>query len=176
MSGGTLYLIDGNSILYRSFYAIQRLATSQGFPTNAIYGFIATLRKLLDEAKPELLGIVFDAPGAKMREEIFEGYKAQRKPMPEDLVKQIPKLKEVLRAFRIPLYENARYEADDVLGSLAARASALKIKTVLSRPTRTSSSSWMRTLRSITRPRTSAWTRPWSRNFSGSSRPRWSTS
>ena len=131
MSGGTLYLIDGNSILYRSFYAIQRLATSQGFPTNAIYGFIATLRKLLDEAKPELLGIVFDAPGAKMREEIFEGYKAQRKPMPEDLVKQIPKLKEVLRAFRIPLYENARYEADDVLGSLAARASALKIKTVL---------------------------------------------
>jgi DNA polymerase I len=131
MSGGTLYLIDGNSILYRSFYAIQRLATSQGFPTNAIYGFIATLRKLLDEAKPERLGVVFDAPGAKIRQEIFEGYKAQRKPMPEDLVKQIPKLKEVLRALRIPLFENTRYEADDVLGSLAARASALNIPTVL---------------------------------------------
>ena len=131
MSGRTLYLIDGNSLLYRSFYAIQQLATSQGFPTNAIYGFIATLRKLLDEAKPELLGVVFDAPGAKVRQEIFEGYKAQRKPMPEDLIKQIPKLKEVLRAFRIPLFENARYEADDVLGSLAVQASARKIKTVL---------------------------------------------
>ncbi|MGD0783775.1 MAG: 5'-3' exonuclease H3TH domain-containing protein, partial [Candidatus Aminicenantales bacterium] len=92
---------------------------------------IATLRKLLDEAKPELLGIVFDAPGAKVRQEIFEGYKAQRKPMPEDLVRQIPKLKEVLRAFRIPLYENTRYEADDVLGSLAVRAAARKITTVL---------------------------------------------
>ncbi len=131
MSGRTLYLIDGNSLLYRSFFAIQHLTNSQGFPTNAIYGFIATLRKLLEEAKPELLGIVFDAPGAKIRQEIFEGYKAQRKPMPEDLIKQIPKLKEVLKAFRIPLYENARYEADDVLGSLAARAAAQKIKTVL---------------------------------------------
>jgi DNA polymerase I len=131
MTEPTLYLIDGNSLLYRSFYAIQRLATSQGFPTNAIYGFIATLRKILEESKPELLGIVFDAPGAKIRQEIFEGYKAQRKPMPEDLIKQVPKLKEVLRAFRIPLYENARYEADDVLGSLAARASARGIKTVL---------------------------------------------
>jgi DNA polymerase-1 len=131
MSGRTLYLIDGNSLLYRSFFAIQHLANSQGFPTNAIYGFIITLRKLLEEAKPELLGIVFDAPGAKIRQEIFEGYKARRKPMPEDLIKQIPKLKEVLKALRIPLYENARYEADDVLGSLAACAAAQKIKTVL---------------------------------------------
>ena len=67
MSEKTLYLIDGNSLLYRSYYAIQGLSTSQGFPTNAIYGFITTLRKLIDQAKPDYLGIVFDAPGPKFR-------------------------------------------------------------------------------------------------------------
>jgi DNA polymerase I len=131
MSGRTLYLIDGNSILYRSFYAIRGMATSKGFPTNAIYGFLATLDKLLEETAPDLLGVVFDAPGTKVRQEIFDGYKAQRKPMPEDLIKQIPRLKDVLRARRIPLYENSRYEADDVLGSLAHRAAEHDIDTVL---------------------------------------------
>jgi DNA polymerase-1 len=131
MTGGALYLIDGNALLYRSYYAIQRLSNSQGFPTNAIYGFIIALRKILDEAKPEYLGIVFDSPGPKYRQEIFKDYKAQRKPMPDDLVKQVPRLKEVLTAFRIPLFENSRYEADDVLGSLAVRAAASNLKTVI---------------------------------------------
>jgi DNA polymerase-1 len=111
MSRPTLYLFDGSSILYRSFYAIQRLSNAGGFPTNAIYGFIATMRKIMDGRKPDLLGIVFDTPGPKVRHEIYEDYKAQRKPMPDDLVVQIPRLKEVLSAFRIPLFENSRYEA-----------------------------------------------------------------
>ncbi len=131
MTPAALYLIDGHSLLYRSFYAIRRLSNSRGFPTNAIYGFVATLRKILDEAKPELLGIVFDSPGPKLRHEIFEKYKAQRKPMPEDLVRQIPVLKEVLAAFRIPVLEDSRHEADDVLASLAARASAGHMRTVI---------------------------------------------
>jgi DNA polymerase-1 len=131
VSEKTLYLIDGNSLLYRSYYAIQRLSTSRGFPTNAIYGFIATLKKLTDEAKPDYLGIVFDAPGPKLRHEIFKDYKAQRKPMPEDLVKQIPKLREVIAALRIPVFVYEKYEADDVLGSLARKATAGKMKTVI---------------------------------------------
>lgn len=131
MSEKKLYLIDGNSLLYRSYYAIQRLATSQGFPTNAIFGFINTLRKLMGEAKPEYLGIVFDAPGLKQRHELYKDYKAQRKPMPEDLVKQIPKLKEVIAALRIPVIIQASQEADDVLGSLARRAAADDFQTVI---------------------------------------------
>jgi DNA polymerase-1 len=131
MSRPTLYLFDGSSILYRSFYAIQRLSNAGGFPTNAIYGFIATMRKIMDGRKPDLLGIVFDTPGPKVRHEIYEDYKAQRKPMPDDLVVQIPRLKEVLSAFRIPLFENSRYEADDVLASLALRAAARGIHSVI---------------------------------------------
>jgi len=130
MSGKRLFLIDGNSLLYRSFYAIQRLSNSQGFPTNAIYGFFITLRKLLEREKPEYLGIVFDTPGPKLRHDIYKEYKAHRKPMPDELAKQIPKLKEVIRALRIPMFENQAYEADDVLGSLARKAAAEKFSTV----------------------------------------------
>lgn len=131
MSEKKVYLIDGNSLLYRSYYAIQRLSTSQGFPTNAIFGFISTLRKIMDREKPEYLGIVFDAPGPKFRHEVYKDYKAHRKPMPEDLIKQIPKLKEVIGALRIPVFVYEKYEADDVLGSLARQAAAKKFLTVI---------------------------------------------
>jgi DNA polymerase-1 len=129
--GKKLFLLDGNSLLYRSYYAIQRLSTSQGFPTNAIYGFISTLRKLQEEARPTHLGIVFDAPGPKIRHEVFKDYKAHRKPMPEDLVVQVPKLKDVLQALRIPVFVFERYEADDVLGSLARKAREKNYETVI---------------------------------------------
>jgi len=131
MAGQTLYLIDGNSLLYRSYYAVQRLSTAGGFPTNAIYGFLVALRKIMDEAAPDLLGVVFDAPGAKIRQEVYQDYKAHRKPMPDDLAVQIPKLKEILQAYRIPMLENTRYEADDVLGSLAVKAKAGGYETVI---------------------------------------------
>jgi DNA polymerase-1 len=131
MSEKKLVLIDGNSLLYRAFYAIQRLSSPQGFPTNAIYGFIITLRKILDREKPAYLGIVFDTPGPKLRHEVFKDYKAHRKPMPDDLAKQIPRLREIIRALRIPVFEDENYEADDVLGSLAKRAAANKFFTVV---------------------------------------------
>jgi len=126
-----LFLVDGNSLLYRSYYAIQRLSNSAGFPTGAIYGFLASLRKLLDQEKPEYLGVVFDVKGATFRHEVDPDYKAKRKPMPDDLALQVPKLKEVLRALRIPTAEYPRYEADDVLATLAGRAAAKGLRAVV---------------------------------------------
>jgi len=126
-----LFLIDGNSILYRSFYAIQRLSTSQGFPTNAIYGFLNTLRKIQEQEKPTHLGIVFDTGKPTLRHKAFEAYKAQRKPMPDELQIQVPVLKKVIQALRIPLFEFENYEADDVLASLARLASERGIQTII---------------------------------------------
>ncbi len=131
MSQDRLVLIDGNSLLYRSFYAIQRLSTSDGFPTNAIYGFLMTLRKIIGEESPRFLGVVFDTKGPTVRHEVYKDYKAHRKPMPDDLVRQIPKLKEVLAAMRIPVRESEGFEADDVLGTLAVQAARKKIPTVI---------------------------------------------
>ncbi len=131
MSKKRLFLIDGNSILYRSYYAIRNLTNAQGFPTNAIYGFLSTLRKILKEENPHYLGIVFDTKGPTTRHELFKEYKAQRKPMPEDLVPQVPKLKQILQAMNIPLYEKPGYEGDDLLGSLSQKAAAHRIPTVI---------------------------------------------
>jgi DNA polymerase-1 len=126
-----LFLIDGNSLLYRSYYAIRSLSTSQGFPTNAIYGFINTLRKIVEQEKPHYLGIVFDTGKPTIRHQMFKAYKAHRKPMPEDLIPQVPVLKKVIQAMNIPLFEYENYEADDVLGSLAQKAEKKKIPAVI---------------------------------------------
>jgi DNA polymerase-1 len=131
MSEKRLFLIDGNSLLYRSYYAIRRLSTSQGFPTNAIYGFINTLRKLIEQENPKYLGVVFDTGKPTIRHEVYKEYKAQRKPMPEDLIPQIPVLKKVLGAMKIPVLEYEKYEADDVLATVADKASAEKIPSVI---------------------------------------------
>ncbi len=130
-TGKRLFLIDGNSLLYRSYYAIRGLTNSKGFPTNAIYGFLTTLRKLIGTEKPDYLGIVFDTKGPTLRHQAFKDYKAQRKPMPEDLVVQVPVLKELIAALRIPLYESRDYEADDVLASLARIAGGRGIRSVI---------------------------------------------
>jgi len=126
-----LYLIDGNSLVYRSYYAIRFLSTSKGFPTNAVYGFISTLRKLMDQEKPVYLGIVFDVKGPTIRHKAFKDYKAHRKPMPDDLAVQIPVIKKVIKALNIPCFEYENYEADDVLGSLAHQASLKNIPSVI---------------------------------------------
>lgn len=126
-----LFLIDGHSLLYRAYYAIRRLSTSQGFPTNAIFGFLSMIKKLQEKENPTYLGIVFDAKGPTIRHEAFKEYKANRKPMPEDMAVQIPVLKKILRAMHIPTVELEKYEADDVLGSLAKKASAKKIHSIL---------------------------------------------
>lgn len=131
MSSKKLFLVDGNSLLYRSYYAIQRLSTSQGFPTNAIYGFLSTLRKIMDQEKPSYLGVVFDTGKPTLRHKVFKDYKAHRKPMPEDLIPQLPVLKKVLHAMNIPCFEYEDYEADDVLASLARKAAEEKMPAVI---------------------------------------------
>lgn len=131
MSKKRLFLIDGHSLLYRAYYAIRHLTNSQGFPTNAIFGFLSMMRKLQEKENPSYLGIVFDTKGPTFRHEAFKEYKANRKPMPEDLAVQIPVLKKILKAMHIPTVEYEKYEADDVLGSLAKKASAQKVHSVL---------------------------------------------
>ena len=130
-TGKRLFLIDGNSLLYRSYYAIRGLTNSKGFPTNAIYGFVSALRKLIGTEKPDYIGIVFDTKGPTLRHQAFKDYKAHRKPMPDDLVAQVPVLKELIAALRIPLYESQDYEADDVLASLARIAGGRGLHSVI---------------------------------------------
>ncbi len=117
-----LFLIDGYSTIFRAFYAIRGLSTSAGEPTNAIYGFINMLRKLLREEKPPFLGIALDVGRATVRTEAYAEYKANRAPMPNDLKAQMPAIRRAIEAFRIPILELARYEADDVLGTLGKKA------------------------------------------------------
>src|SRR4028119_1680626 len=110
-----LYLIDGYSNIFRAFYAIRNLSNSRGEPTNAVYGFIQMLRKLLREDKPDLIGVALDV-GKTFRSEKFEEYKANRAPMPDDLQSQIPWIRRTLEAYGIPQLEPAGYGADGVLG------------------------------------------------------------
>ena len=117
-----LYLIDGYSTIFRAFYAIRGLSTSAGEPTNAIYGFINMLRKLLRDEEPPLLGIALDVGRATVRTEAYAEYKANRAPMPEDLKAQMPAIRRAIEAFRIPILELERYEADDVIGTLGRKA------------------------------------------------------
>ena len=116
-----LMILDGNSIVNRAFYGVRPLNAPDGTPTNAVYGFLAILQKLLDGEAPDSLCVAFDLPAPTFRHDMFEGYKAQRKPMPDDLAVQMPLLKETLDAMHIRRLEAAGWEADDVLGSVAAK-------------------------------------------------------
>ena len=120
----TLYLIDGNSYIYRAYYAIRNLSASDGTPTNAVFGFTNMVLKLLKEKKPDYFGIVFDSPGPTHRHEAFKEYKAHRPGMPEDLIPQVPVIKEIINAFNITIIEKQGYEADDILGMIAKNAEA----------------------------------------------------
>ncbi|MCL2819620.1 MAG: DNA polymerase I [Oscillospiraceae bacterium] len=111
--------IDGNSIVNRAFFGIRHLSASDGTPTNAIYGFLAILQRLIAEESPDALCVTFDLPAPTFRHERYKEYKAHRKGMPEDLVVQMPVLKDVLDAMNIKCYELAGWEADDLLGTLA---------------------------------------------------------
>ena len=104
-----LFLIDGYSNIFRAFYAIRNLSNSRGEPTNAVYGFVQMLKKLLREDNPELVGVALDV-GKTFRNEKYEDYKANRRPMPEDLASQLPWIRRVLEAYRIPILELAGYE------------------------------------------------------------------
>jgi DNA polymerase-1 len=119
-----LFLIDGMSHIYRAYYAIRGLSNSKGLPTNAIYGFTSMLRRLIEEQKPDYIGVAFDLEGPTVRHEKFESYKATRKPMPEDLAQQLPYIRRVCDVFRVPVITCQGYEADDVIGTLATQAVA----------------------------------------------------
>lgn len=116
------FLIDGSSYIYRAFWAIRNLATSRGFPTNAIYGFTSMILKVLKDFQPDYLAIAFDAKGPTFREEIYPDYKANRPEMSNDLIVQLPYIKKIVEAFNIPTLEVAGYEADDIIGTLARQA------------------------------------------------------
>jgi len=118
-----LFLIDGNSYCYRAYYAIKELKNSKGQSTNAVYGFIMMLKKLLSNENPDYLAIAFDLKGPTFRHKKFKEYKIKRKPMPDDLVSQLPLIKEMLLAYNIPIFEKEGFEADDVLATVAKETS-----------------------------------------------------
>ena len=119
-----LYLIDGSSYIYRAYYAIRHLSSPNGHPTNAIYGFIQMLLKLLKDYDPQHVAVVFDAGRVTFRNEMYPEYKANRIAMPDDLRVQMGPIREVVRAFNIPSLELEGFEADDIIGALAGRFSA----------------------------------------------------
>ena len=115
---GKLVLVDGNSIMNRAFYGImgsKMLTTKDGKYTNAVYGFLAILFKLLEDINPEYLVVSFDLKAPTARHKLYEGYKANRKGMPDELAEQMPIIKEILTAMNIDIVEMEGYEADDVL-------------------------------------------------------------
>jgi DNA polymerase-1 len=120
----TLYLVDGNAQFHRAYHAIRGLATSRGLPTNATYGFTTMLRKLEADEHPTHIGISFDPPGRTFRHEQFAEYKANRKRMDDDLAVQLPYVRRVCAALKIPVLELPGYEADDVIATLTAKAVA----------------------------------------------------
>ena len=127
----TLYLVDGSGYIFRAFFALPHLSNSRGLPTNATYGFIRMLLKLLKDARPAYIAVVFDSPRKTFRDDLFESYKANREEAPNDLVAQIPYIHRAVEAFRIRSIVIEGYEADDVIGTLAVRAARAKFNTVI---------------------------------------------
>ena len=127
-----LMVLDGNSIVNRAFYGVsQNLTTRTGQPTNAILGFLNILNKLLEEERPDALCVTFDRKAPTFRHLAYEGYKAQRKGMPDELASQMPLLKEVLAAMNVPMYELDGWEADDLIGTISVKDAAAGWATVI---------------------------------------------
>ena len=133
MSGSVprLYLVDGSSYVYRAFFALPPLTNPDGLPTNAVYGFTTMLLKLVADVRPEYLAVVFDAPGPTFREEIFEEYKANRAPTPPDLIDQFEFIPPVVDGMGIVSISEPEVEADDVIATLAERATSQGVDCVV---------------------------------------------
>lgn len=121
MSTEKLILMDGHSILSRAFYGIPELSNTGGVPTNAVYGFLNIMLKMLETEEASHLAVAFDLPGPTFRHKMFEGYKGTRKGMPEELLAQVPLMQELLKAMNVPILSREGYEADDILGTIAKR-------------------------------------------------------
>jgi DNA polymerase I len=132
-----LFLIDGSSQMYRAYHAPVRTAeggflrNAQGRPTNAVYIFVTMLRKLLNEQRPEYIAASFDLPGRTFRDDLVSDYKANRAPMPDELAEQIPMVHAACEALGVPILTSERYEADDVIGTLAEKAAAAGFEVVI---------------------------------------------
>lgn len=122
-----LILIDGNSLLNRAYYAMGVFSTKDGLPTNGIFGFIKLIFKILEEQKPEYFAVTFDLHAPTFRHKMYDGYKATRKPMPEDLAAQVPVLKELLASMKIRMVEKEGYEADDLIGTLSRKFKGIEV-------------------------------------------------
>jgi len=128
MADKKLFLIDATAFCYRAFYALNGMSTSSGEPTNAVYGFLNILNKILKEHKPDYLICCFDVSRDTFRLKKFAQYKMQRAPMPDGLSSQIPVIKEIVSAYGIPIFEKKGFEADDIIAELARKAAAKKMR------------------------------------------------
>jgi DNA polymerase I len=127
----TVYLVDGSSYIHRAYHAIRNLTNSQGFPTNAVFGFTKMVLKLIQDKKPEYFALIFDSKGPTFRHELYGKYKANRPPMPEDMAVQIPFIKEILKNLNISTMEQPGYEADDIIGTLARKCEEQGLRVVM---------------------------------------------
>ena len=118
----TLLLVDGNALVHRGFHAIPHLSNKKGEPTNGVYGFALLFLKALKDLKPQYVAVAFDLPAPTFRDRLYEPYKAKRVKAPDELYQQIPRVKDLVAAFGLPIYEEKGYEADDIIGSLSAIA------------------------------------------------------
>ena len=126
-----LFLIDAHAHIFQAFYAIKGLTGPDGAPVNAVYGFARLLRKIERDYGADYMVVAFDPEGEVFRHEIYEEYKATRKPMPDALSRQLPVIKEMLRAWGIPILLKENYEADDVICSAARRAAQMGVQAVI---------------------------------------------
>ena len=131
MPHSRLFLIDAHALCYRSYYAIKNLSTSYGQATNAVYGFTSTLKKILRDYEPEYMAVCFDVGKKTRRQERYAEYKIHRPPMPEDLISQLPLIKEVVSAFNLPIFELEGFEADDVIATLATKVPKKDLEVVI---------------------------------------------
>src|SRR5438552_10647427 len=127
-----LVLIDGHAIIHRAFHAVpETLSTSKGENVNATFGFTSMLMKALVEEKPDYIAMTFDRPAPTFRHQQFAEYKAQRPSLPDNMRLQFKRIREMVQAFGIPIYEKDGYEADDVLGTLAVQATQQGVETII---------------------------------------------
>ena len=127
----TVLLVDGMAYVYRAFYAIPPMAAPDGTPTNAVFGFVRMVQRMVDAAAPDAIAVAFDTKEPTFRHKRYEQYKAQRPPMPPDLASQVPWVKEYLAALGILCIECPGFEADDIIGTLARRAEAQEAHTLI---------------------------------------------
>lgn len=131
MSVSRLFLIDAHALCYRAFFAIKELRNSKGQATNAVYGFVAALKKILREYQPQYLAVCFDVKGKTLRQKKYADYKIQRPAMPDELISQISIIKDIVRAYHIPILELEGYEADDIIATIARRITQPDLETVI---------------------------------------------